>query len=184
MDPTNAIATAVLAALTVGLGLGPTVPSATVPPSSISAAPAAQASSGRWVWPLTPRPSIVRPFVAPASTWGAGHRGLDLLGLPGRPVHAVEGGVVGHVGVIAGRGTVTVVHADGLRSTYEPLVPTVRSGQEVVTGDLIGTLTSTGSHCAPATCLHLGAKRADGYLDPGPLLVRPRIILKPVRGPG
>src|SRR5699024_9638474 len=86
------------------------------------------APRGRWVWPLAPRPSVARPFVRPASTWGAGHRGVDLTSSQGSDVRTVDAGVVAHVGVVAGRGTVTVLHRSGLRSTYEPVDPLVAAG--------------------------------------------------------
>jgi murein DD-endopeptidase MepM/ murein hydrolase activator NlpD len=136
-------------------------------------------SRGRWRWPLVPRPVVARAFVAPGSAWGAGHRGLDLLGAAGRPVLAVEDGVVSHVGVVAGRGTVTVLHRDGLRSTYEPVDAVVWPGASVHTGEVLGTLAAAGWHCASA-CLHLGARRGGGYLDPEPLLLGARIILLPL----
>jgi murein DD-endopeptidase MepM/ murein hydrolase activator NlpD len=156
---------------------GPWNPS---PSSTTGPAVPSARGEGRWRWPLLPRPVVERGFVAPGSAWGAGHRGLDLVGSAGQPVLAVEGGVVTHVGSVAGRGTVTVLHHDGLRSTYEPVDAVVRLGQAVVVGDVLGRLTALESHCASA-CLHLGARRGAGYLDPEPLLVRPRIILLPLR---
>jgi murein DD-endopeptidase MepM/ murein hydrolase activator NlpD len=135
---------------------------------------------GRWRWPLLPRPVIDLGFVAPGSAWGAGHRGLDLVGPAGQTVLAVEAGLVTHVGSVAGRGTVTLRHHDGLRSTYEPVDAAVRLGQAVRAGDVLGRLVAPGSHCA-SPCLHLGARRGADYLDPQPLLLRPRIILLPLR---
>lgn len=137
----------------------------------------------RWRWPTSPRPALARPFVPPTSTWGAGHRGLDLLATPGQQVHAVEAGVVTHAGVLAGRGTVTVTAPDGLRSTYEPVDAVVREGEHVRAGSLLGTLDPGPSHCAPRACLHLGAVRGRVYLDPWPLLAGARIRLLPL-GPG
>jgi murein DD-endopeptidase MepM/ murein hydrolase activator NlpD len=157
-------------------GSGPPTPS----PSPATRPVASSATGqGRWRWPLLPRPLVDRGFVAPGSAWGAGHRGLDLEGWPGQAVLAVEGGVVTHVGSVAGRGTVTLLHHDGLRSTYEPVDAVVRLGQSVSTGDVLGRLAAPGSHCA-SVCLHLGARRGADYLDPEPLLVRPRIILLPL----
>ncbi|MBM6404743.1 M23 family metallopeptidase [Phycicoccus sp. CSK15P-2] len=135
----------------------------------------------RWRWPLAPRPSVARSFVAPRTRYGAGHRGLDLRSPVGATVRAVEGGVVTHVGVLAGRGTVTVRHADGLRSTYEPVVGTVGHGETVVAGQPLGTVgVGTSSHCAPDSCLHLGAVRGRDYLDPYPLLAGGRVRLLPL----
>jgi murein DD-endopeptidase MepM/ murein hydrolase activator NlpD len=96
-------------------------------------------------------------------------------------VHAVDAGVVAHVGIVAGRGTVTVVHASGLRSTYEPVSARVRPGERVGRGTVLGALAVNGSHCAPAACLHLGAIRAGEYLDPLPLLEGRGVRLLPLR---
>ena len=134
--------------------------STTVPPADVVPRP-----RGRWAWPLSPRPTVVRPFLRPATSYGAGHRGIDLAGSSGRVVSAVDDGTVTHVGRIGGRGTVTVLHASGVRSTYEPLDPVVTKGQFVRRGMRLGSLASAGSHCAP-TCLHLGAVRGAAYLDP------------------
>ncbi len=167
-------------------GAGPVEVVRSVAPFVAGAPPgasAAQRSPGRWRWPLEPRPELLRRYERPGSAWGPGHRGLDLGGLRGQVVHAVEGGVVSHVGAVAGRGTVSVLHRDGLRSTYEPVDPVVRLGQVVDAGEVLGGLAVAGSHCpvAAPTCLHVGALRGPDYLDPEPLLVRARIILLPLR---
>ena len=106
---------------------------------------------------------------------------MDLAGDAGQPVHAVAAGTVSHVGVVAGRGTISVLHPSGIRSTYEPVDPSARVGQVVGQGTLLGTLAITGSHCAPAPCLHLGALRGEDYLDPLLLLRGGRVRLLPVR---
>lgn len=138
---------------------------------------------GRWSWPLAPRPEVVRPFIRPATRYGAGHRGVDLGGRGGQAVLAVDDGVVSHVGVVAGRSTVTVLHASGLRSTYEPVDATVRRGQAVTRGSAIGSLAEaeSGSHCGSLACLHLGAIRDADYLDPLELLGGTRVRLLPLR---
>lgn len=140
------------------------------------------AERARWGWPIRPRPAVVRPFRAPASEYGAGHRGLDLAAVEGTPVVAVESGLVTHAAVVAGRGTVTVEHPDGLRSTYEPVLPAVGVGGSVATGDLIGTIRVRDgpSHCGARACLHLGAVRDGSYLDPYPLLSGGRLALLPI----
>src|SRR5690606_20833759 len=74
-----------------------------------------------WQWPLAPQPAVIAPFRAPQSDWGAGHRGVDLAATRGQQVLSAAAGRVTHVGVIAGRGTMTVLHRDGVRTTYEPV---------------------------------------------------------------
>lgn len=130
-----------------------------------------ESAAPRWRWPLSPRPVVARPFDAPASPWGRGHRGLDLAAAPGDAVEAVEAGTVTHAGGVAGRGTVTVLHADGLSSTYEPVAGSVVVGARVAAGDVLGALEDVPvAHCGAGRCLHLGARRPPVYLDPLPLL--------------
>lgn len=144
--------------------------------------PSETGDRARWRWPLRPRPPVLRPFRAPESTYGAGHRGLDLATADGTPVLAVENGVVSHAGLVAGRGTVTVAHGDGLSSTYEPLEPVVVVGDVVTSGDVLGTLRARDGprHCGVRVCLHLGARRGAAYLDPYPLLAGGRLALLPL----
>lgn len=140
--------------------------------------PALAQSTHPWAWPLAP-PVVVHRFERPSTEYAAGHRGVDLAGRAGQAVLAVDAGTVTHVGVIAGRGTVTVLHSSGIRSTYEPLAPTVRPGAVVTRGSVLGTLTE-GGHCGSAPCLHLGAVRGSEYLDPMDLLATRRVRLLPL----
>jgi murein DD-endopeptidase MepM/ murein hydrolase activator NlpD len=116
-------------------------------------------------WPLRPEPAVMEGFDPPDDPWGAGHRGVDLLGSPGQRVHAALPGRIAFAGLLAGRGVVVVDHGD-TRTTYEPVSADVDVGDIVVTGDPIGRLQTTGSHCLPRTCLHWGWLRGDTYLDP------------------
>jgi hypothetical protein len=144
-----------------------------------------------WSWPLEPAPRLVRGFEPPTSPWGPGHRGIDLAGQLGQAVLAVAPGTVVFAGQVAGRGVVVLrpTRRPDLRSTYEPVTPSVRVGETVQAATLIGSLTLVGSHCLPDACLHLGARRGDRYVDPLSLLGDLEIRLKPldaaeVTGPG
>jgi murein DD-endopeptidase MepM/ murein hydrolase activator NlpD len=120
----------------------------------------------RGSWPLRPPPPVVSGFDRPESRWSAGHRGVDLLGRPGQPVHTALAGTVSYVGRIAGRGIVSVDHG-AVRTTYQPVAATVRRGQEVAEGQVVGRLLLAGSHCHPRACLHWGLIRGKStYLDP------------------
>lgn len=138
-------------------------------PSAGRAATAGDAgeTDPRGVWPLQPAPTVVRGFDPPASAWGSGHRGVDLAGAVGEAVHAALAGAVTFAGALAGRGVVVVDHGV-TRTTYEPVVPSVRVGEKVRSGDVIGTLALAMSHCLPSACLHWGLIRNvdDVYLDP------------------
>jgi murein DD-endopeptidase MepM/ murein hydrolase activator NlpD len=120
-------------------------------------------------------------FEPPAGPWGPGHRGIDLAGTPGQSVLAVAPGTVAFTGSIAGIGIVVVQHGS-VRSTYQPVEAAVRVGDHVDAGTRIGTLATPGSHCLPAACLHLGARRGDTYLDPLSLLADTPVRLKPWEG--
>ncbi len=132
-----------------------------------------------WVWPLDPDPSVVHRFNPPQTRWSPGHRGVDLAGAVGQPVLAIGAGTVSYAGVLAGRGVVVVVHGV-LRSTYEPVTASVQVGDKVTAGQAIGLLQAVGSHCAPASCLHLGLRRGALYLDPLSLLGPRPVRLKPL----
>ena len=120
-----------------------------------------------FVLPVPAPGTVLTPFLAPVSSYGPGHRGVDLALAVGGQVRSAGAGVVTHAGPVAGRGTVTVTHPDGLRITYEPVTATVRLGQSVTASEPIGVLQAGHASCAPAGCLHWGARLPDGsYLDP------------------
>ena len=145
--------------------------------------PAVAGSDAAGVWPLSPRPPVVRGFAPPASSYGAGHRGIDVLGSPAQPVHAALAGRVAFAGQLAGRGVVVVDHGP-TRTTYEPVTPDVSAGDAVPAGGQIGLLTGALSHCAPRACLHLGWIRNadDVYLDPARLFGAAPVRLLPLEG--
>ena len=107
----------------------------------------------RGEWPLRPQAEVIERFDRPDSPYGAGHRGVDLLGLPGQSVHAALAGTVTFAGTLAGRGVVVVDHG-ATRTTYEPVASIVAVGSTLAAGDVIGTLQTGLSHCFPRTCLH------------------------------
>jgi murein DD-endopeptidase MepM/ murein hydrolase activator NlpD len=158
------------AALTVGLG--PPLPAAASGPRS----------GGAWGWPLPGPPVVARPFQPPVTRWGAGHRGVDLAAAPGATVFTAGPGVVSFAGYVAGVGVVSIVHAGGLRTTYEPVAPSVAAGQAVARGSPIGRLIPGHAGCPAAGCLHWGLRRGDTYLDPLLLLRPPLVRLLPWRG--
>jgi murein DD-endopeptidase MepM/ murein hydrolase activator NlpD len=135
-----------------------------------------------WVWPLQPRPTVLRGFFPPAQRWSVGHLGVDLAALPGQAVRAAGDGVVSYAGPLAGRGVVAIVHGE-LRTTYEPVVPSVTVGARVRAGSVIGSVASPSGHCGASSCLHWGLLRGTEYLNPV-LLVRGPSRLLPLGTPG
>ena len=151
----------------------------------VCAAPA-QADVERLDWPLRPRPAVMRVFDAPSPNWNRGHRGVDLAGTARQPVYAAAAGTVVFAGGLAGRPLVSLAHPGGLRTSYEPVRPSVRAGQLVAAGAVLGELVAGHPGCAAPACLHWGAMwgpaaRAD-YVDPLGLLATTPVRLKPLHG--
>lgn len=169
------LAAALLAGAAAFASGSPAAPPASAP--AVAVAPAADDASGagststvRYDWPTGTAVPVLRPFDAPDHPWQSGHRGVDLDMAAGTTVLAAGDGVVAFAGIVAGRGVVSIDHADGIRTTYEPVTAVVRAGDRVGTGQVIGHL-GTASHCAPASCLHWGARRGpETYVDPMLLL--------------
>jgi murein DD-endopeptidase MepM/ murein hydrolase activator NlpD len=81
---------------------------------------------------------------------------------------------------VAGRPVISVGHAGGLRTTYEPVDPSVGAGQAVSRGSLLGTLRAGHAGCPASACLHWGLRRGEDHLDPLALLAVPRVRLLPL----
>ncbi|WP_307155824.1 M23 family metallopeptidase [Demequina sp. NBRC 110052] len=156
-------------------------------PLDAAAAGAKSAREEPWamlVPPVTFRP--VHGFDAPASPWGAGHRGVDLEVRAGDAVVATADGVVLYAGTVVDRGVVSLLHENGLRTTLQPVEPRVAAGDAVAQGAVVGTVQDlpAASHCTPRMCLHWGLRNADDYLDPLDWTVgQGPIRLKPVPAP-
>ncbi len=165
--PMRSVLLGVSGALVFGLGATAAAPPFSSPPAPVEV---------RYSAPVSPL-EVVRAFDPPDHPFGPGHLGVDLATTPGVAVRAAGDGVVTFAGSVAGRGLVVVLHADGLRTEYEPVLPAVHRGDEVRRGQVIGRVHGTHGDCHPCGCLHWGARRGDEYLDPL-LLLQP---LGPVR---
>lgn len=123
---------------------------------------------------------VVEGFDPPDQPWLAGHRGVDLAAARGTEVVADRDGVVVFAGRVVDRSVITILHADGSRSSFEPVAATVEIGAAVEAGDPVGLLTAEASHCGEP-CLHWGVRVGDAYVDPlatmrghGPIDLLPR----------
>jgi murein DD-endopeptidase MepM/ murein hydrolase activator NlpD len=145
-----------------------------------AAPPAPVTEPPSWLAPLTGPVVVLEAFDAPEPDWLPGHRGVDLLALPGEQVLAAGAGTVTVASRVVDRGVVTIRHPDGRRTTYEPVEAEVAVGEEVEAGSLLGRV-GRGGHC-DGSCLHWGLVAADGvtYLDPLALLRPPRAVLLPM----
>lgn len=131
-----------------------------------------------WAWPVARPHEIVRPFVAPATPYAAGHRGIDVLA-PGATVFAPAAGVVHFAGVVVDRPVLSIRHPGGLISSYEPVESPLTAGATVRRGDVIGTVLP--GHCSEI-CLHFGVRRDGEYVNPLLLLGGlPYSVLLPTR---
>lgn len=135
-------------------------------------------------WPLDPRPTVVRGFAPPAERWHSGHRGVDLAGRAGQVVRSALPGTVTFAGRVGSKAVVVVTHGRR-RTTYEPVVALVATGDRVDAGEAVGRLQVAGSHCFPAACLHWGLLESRTYLDPlqlvgaGPVRLLPLAVARP-----
>lgn len=89
------------------------------------------------------QPPVVAPVVdgfrPPANPYGPGNRGIDYATEPGTPVGAAGDGVVTFAGPVAGALHVTVLHPDGIRTSYSFLAAVlVSQGQRVARGQPVG----------------------------------------------
>ena len=146
-------------------------------PPAAGAAPSA--ATQRWHWPIDPPWRIVKPFIAPTTPYGPGHRGIDVAAPVGAVVYAPVAGEVYFAGVVVDRPVLSIRHPDGLLSSFEPVVSSLVAGAAVHRGEPVGTLVA--GHCS-ATCLHVGVRLHGHYVSPLKYLwgIRHSVLL-PVR---
>jgi murein DD-endopeptidase MepM/ murein hydrolase activator NlpD len=154
-------------------GFAPLPAAAEPPPLTVPA-------TALWTSPMDGHLTVTRPFEQLPHRFAAGHRGVDLHGRPGGPILAAGDGVVVFAGMVAGRPVVSIDHANGLRTTYEPVDASVGAGLPVSRGSPIGTLAIGHPGCPVQACLHWGLRRGKTYLDPLGLLRPTRVRLLPM----
>ncbi|UXM93732.1 M23 family metallopeptidase [Paenarthrobacter sp. JL.01a] len=133
---------------------------------------------GKWSWPLSPRPTVLRAFDPPDKPWLSGHRGVDLGPTSdGGPVTAPSDGVVAFAGVVVDRPVLTIDQGNGLKSSFEPVTSDLKQGDHVVKGQTVGTVQP--GHCGSITCLHWGVRRDGEYVNPLGFVadLRPSVLL-------
>ena len=84
----------------------------------------------------------------PRRLTGTGDIGVSTW--PGHRVsrcYAAGAGTVVFAGELAGRPLVSIAHPGGLRTSYEPVVPSVRAGQRVDAGAVVGELRAGHAGC-------------------------------------
>lgn len=143
------------------------------PPGVVSAA-------GSWSWPVAAPHPIARQFIAPATPYGAGHRGIDIRA-PDGVVYAPAAGIVSFSGAVVDRPVLSIRHPGGLVSSFEPVQSDLVAGDAVSRGQLVGTLAR--GHCY-TLCLHFGVRLDGAYVNPLIYLGEvQRSVLLPTRWP-
>jgi len=172
---------AAVAVVAVAL-LGADTPSAAVSAAALASARAAKGTASVWVWPIDEPRVLVRPYVAPATPYSAGHRGIDIGAQhpgDGQPVYAPSAGVVHFAGVVVDRPVLSIRHSDGLISSFEPVSSELVAGDAVLRGQQVGLLQP--GHCA-TPCLHFGVRHDGEYVSPLNFLGGiPHSVLLPTR---
>lgn len=133
-----------------------------------------------------------RDGVSVPNRCGQGHCGVDLDGPRGRPIVAVAWGTVVRVEHSAngrdGRSGryVRIEHPEGVFTSYmhlDAIEAEMKVGDEVVAGQVVGTLGKTGIH-GSAPHLHFGLEiQMEGsirFVDPSPFLERAEVVPVPV----
>ena len=146
---------------------------AVIPPLALPANPGYR--------PPTSRP-IQEPFREPTGTYGAGNRGIDYAVLEGDEVRSIGAGTVVFAGRVAGEKYITVLHPDGLRSSYSYLASI---------SVIVGTVIRRGEELGRSSDrFQVGVRDGERYIDPQLLfdrvagfavLVRLRYGISPVR---
>lgn len=138
--------------------------------------PAVLPAATKFEWPSGKQVPVLRKFQVEKYDWQPGHRGVDLALAAGDSVYAAGAGKVIYSGQLNDRELISIEHSGGIRTTYEPVTPTVRRGDIVQLGQKIGVVTA--AHCTPFSCLHWGAKLgAKSYINPLSLLADQQIRL-------
>ena len=133
-----------------------------------------------WGWPSTAPHQVVRPFIAPATPYGSGHRGVDLAA--GTALVAPADGMVSFAGRVVDRGVLSISHGGGVVSSYEPVTTSLVAGDIVLRGDVIGSVEA--GHCS-TLCVHVGVRVDGEYVNPLLYLGEvPHSVLLPTRDVG
>jgi murein DD-endopeptidase MepM/ murein hydrolase activator NlpD len=130
--------------------------------------------SGAYAWPV--QGPVIRGFDDPQGPFAPGHRGIDIAAEPGTAVRAAQDGVVAFAGPVGGDLYISVVHPDGIRTTYSWLsVISTRRGEEVRREAVIGA-SGSGHPGVEPPHLHFGARNGTSYVDPLTLLERHSLV--------
>ncbi len=114
---------------------------------------------------------VQEQYLAPASKYGAGHRGVDFKLAPYGAIHAPTQGTLAFQGKVVDRNLVTIRTDSGLAS-FEPACTEFEVGEQIQRGELFAV------HCEPdpeyeyhcENCVHFSVRDEFGYLSPMQLI--------------
>lgn len=122
-----------------------------------------------WISPVIGS-ELVSSYLAPDTTYGAGHRGVDYRVTLGQGVFAPADAVVSFVGKVVDRQVLSLSHEGRVVSSYEPVCSSLVVGQEVSAGDLVAEVCEAEQdyvqHCADLLCVHFSTRQNGEYLSP------------------
>ena len=157
-----------------------------VPSASANFSSKTDASSSSMVFPVAGKKARVGSFWGAVRDGGARkHEGIDIFAPRHTPVVAVKAGIVTTVSN-GGRGGKTVwlkSLTDGFTYYYAHLQKqTVKAGQYVKQGEVLGTVGNTGNAKLTPPHLHFGMYSFRGAVDPLPYVKgTPRLSITPVK---
>lgn len=139
-------------------------------------------SSTDWQHPFSdPENGWSDVYLAPASKYGPGHRGVDLAQPVGSAIKAPLSGEIAFAGIVVDREVVTIRSNAGYLASFEPACTNHRVGQPVLIG------AEFAWHCLPQesyeyhceSCVHFSVRSQYGYLSPDYFLeeMMPSVLL-------
>lgn len=124
--------------------------------------PAPRPAPPAWALPVAAGYRLTATFGQCSGLWSSCHTGLDFAAPSGTPLRAVTGGVITEVGYVGAYGIRTILTLpDGTEVWYcHQTAAAVGVGSQVVAGQVIGSVGSTGNVTGPH--LHLEIRPGGG----------------------
>lgn len=158
-------------------------------PAAAQSTSAQQANTTNWVSPLPAGNAPVKEYKGQLTRFGPGHRGVDYRVKEGQSLVSPSAGVLAFNSPVALIPAVSIQHANGYRTTFEPACSKLPVGTPLLAGQPFGTVCKptlpipvknpvvTGvklvlkylnpmSHCRPKLCLHFSVRHRGNYLSP------------------
>lgn len=114
---------------------------------------------------------IQEDYLAPASKYGSGHRGVDFQLAPYSEINSPADGTLVFAGKVVNRNVVTLRTESGLAS-FEPACTNFSIGEQIKQGEPFAFHCQAGPdyeyHCQ--NCVHFSARDEYGYLSPMQLI--------------